>query len=105
VYAVRATASYETKAYKEQVRAAVGKASELPGGPVWLQLSFVVGRRRNWLNLWKPTIDASDPLLGRTREERDWHPKDGRIIKLALHLTTDPGLENDVMVTLAGGPA
>src|SRR3546814_6379419 len=56
----------------------VSSASEIAPGPVQLQLGYVVGPQRNWTSLWKPTIDALDPLLGRTREDRDWHPKDGR---------------------------
>lgn len=56
--------------YKTQIRAAVAAAAELPPGPVRLELSFVVGPARNWLNLWKPTIDALDPLLGRTQPDR-----------------------------------
>ena len=72
---------------------------------VQLQLSFVVGRQRNWLTLWKPTIDALDPLLGRTREDRDWHPQDGRITDLGLHVLVDPSLGHDVLVSIAAAPA
>jgi hypothetical protein len=104
-YAVRTSASSQTTRYKEQVRAGVASAPELPAGPVRLQIAFVVGARRNWLNLWKPTIDALDPLLGRTRADRDWHPQDGRIIELGLHLTIDAGLANDVVLTIAAEPA
>jgi hypothetical protein len=80
-------------------------STEIPGGAVWLQVSFTVSPGRNWLKLWKPTIDALDPLLGRTREERDWHPRDGRITNLGLHLTIDPSLGNDIIVRIAPGPA
>ncbi len=104
-YTVRTTASSESKAYKEQVRAAVADASEVPAGPVELQLAFIVGPHRNWLTLWKPTIDALDPLLGRSRAERDWHPKDGRITDLGLHVDKDPALGHDVVVTIAATPA
>lgn len=104
-HCVRTTASTDTKAYKEQVRDAVAGATEIPAGPVQLQISFLVGPRRNWLNLWKPTIDALDPLLGRTRADRDWHPKDGRITDLGLHVDVDAALGNDVVVTIAAGPA
>jgi hypothetical protein len=100
-YTVRTTASSQTRAYKEQVRAAVLAADEIPAGGVQLQLSFVVGPHRNWLSLWKPTIDALDPLLGRTRADRDWHPKDGRITDLGLHVDVDSSLGHDVMVTIA----
>ena len=80
-------------------------AAAIPAGAVQLQLSFVVGRQRNWLTLWKPTIDALDPLLGRTREDRDWHPQDGRITDLGLHVLVDPSLGHDVLVSIAAAPA
>lgn len=101
VFVLRTTASAGTVAYKEQVRAVVAQAEEIPGGAVRLQVAFAVGPRRNWLNLWKPTIDALDPLLGRTRETRDWHPKDGRITELGLHLTQNPELGHDVELAIA----
>ncbi|RYB88515.1 hypothetical protein EUA06_20465 [Nocardioides glacieisoli] len=104
-YTVRTTASSQVKPYKEQVRAAVAGDAEIPAGGVQLQVAFVVGPHRNWLNLWKPTIDALDPLLGRTRAERDWHPKDGRITDLGLHVAIDPSLGHDVVVTIAAAPA
>ena len=80
-------------------------AAEIPAGPVQLQLAFVVGPQRNWLTLWKPTIDALDPLLGRTREDRDWHPQDGRITDLGLHVTVDASLGHDVLLSIAAAPA
>lgn len=105
IYTVRATGSTQTKAYKQQIRFAVASAPEIAPGPVQLQLGFVVGPQRNWTSLWKPTIDALDPLLGRTREDRDWHPKDGRITDLALHVHVDPTLGHDVAVSIAAAPA
>ncbi len=104
-YTVRTTASATTTAYKEQVRSAVVDAAAIPDGPVQLQLAFVVGPKRNWLTLWKPTIDALDPLLGRTREDRDWHPRDGRITDLGLHVAVDPLLGHDIVVGIAAAPA
>ncbi len=86
----RTTASAQTVAYKEQIHAAVADAAELPAGPVRLELAFVVSPRRNWLNLWKQTIDSLEPLLGRTYLDRTWNPLDGRITELGMHLTTDP---------------
>lgn len=103
-YTVRTTASAETVAYKEQIRSAVAGAAELPPGPVQLRIAFVVGPRRNWINLWKPTIDALDPLLGRTRPDRDWHPHDGRITELSLHVHVDPSLKGDVVASIAAEP-
>jgi hypothetical protein len=104
-YTVRTTASAATTAYKEQVRSAVVDAAAIPTGAVHLQLAFVVGPQRNWLTLWKPTIDALDPLLGRTRADRDWHPQDGRITDLGLHVTVDPSLGHDILVSIAAAPA
>lgn len=104
-YTVRTTVSASTAAYKAQVRSAVVDAGAIPAGAVQLQLSFVVGPQRNWLTLWKPTIDALDPLLGRTREDRDWHPQDGRITDLGLHVVVDPSLGHDVLVSIAAAPA
>lgn len=92
------TASASTVAFKEQIFSAVADAKELPLGPVKLELAFVVGPRRNWLNLWKQTIDSLDPLLGRTYPDRAWHPRDGRITELGMHLTVDPAAGNQVMV-------
>lgn len=105
VFVARTTASASSLGYKEQVRAAVVDAEELPAGPVRLQLAFVVGPGGNWLNLWKQTIDSLDPLLGRTRPDRDWHPLDGRITELGMHVTVDPSLRYDRVVGIAAAPA
>jgi hypothetical protein len=97
----RATASASTVAFKEQIRTAVADTAELPAGPVRLQLAFEVGPGRNWLNLWKQTIDSLDPLLGRTYPDRAWHPLDGRITELGLHLTVEPAARYEVTVGIA----
>jgi hypothetical protein len=98
----RTTASASTLAYKEQIRAAVVGAAELPAGPVRLELAFVVGPGRNWLNLWKQTIDSLDPLLGRTLPERAWHPLDGRITELGMHMSVNPTAgRSEVVVGIA----
>jgi hypothetical protein len=65
------------------------------------ELAFVVGPRRNWMNLWKPTIDALEPLLGRTQLDRSWHTRDGRIVELALHCTIEQTLRNEVLMEIA----
>lgn len=103
-FTVRTTTSAESKAYKEQIRSAVVGRPEIPPGPVQLHLGFVVGPQRNWTTLWKPTIDSLDPLLGRARADRDWHPKDGRITELALHVHVDGSLKHDVVVSIAAAP-
>lgn len=103
-YTARTTASAQTTAYKEQIRSAVAGASQIAPGPVQLHIAFVVGPQRNWTTLWKPTIDALDPLLGRTRTDRDWHPNDGRITELALHVHVDPSLKHDVVASISAAP-
>jgi len=105
VLLAKTTASAQTPAYKQQVHAAVADAAQLPMGPVRLELAFVVGPRRNWLGLWKQTIDSLDPLLGRTYPDRAWHPLDGRITELGMHLTVNHALGNDVVIGVAATPA
>lgn len=104
VVTARTTASVESEAFKEQVRAAVAERPLLPTGGVHLQISFVVGPGRNWLNLWKPTIDALDPLLGRTRPDREWHPLDGRVVELGLHVSIDSAAGHEVEIGIAAAP-
>jgi hypothetical protein len=98
VLKVKTTASASKIAYKEQIYAAVVGATEIPVGPVRLELSFVVGSRRKWWNLWKQTIDSLDPILGRTDPKRAWHPRDGRITELGMHATVDATLGYDVLI-------
>ncbi|MCV7143473.1 hypothetical protein H7J76_30495 [Mycolicibacterium fortuitum] len=100
----RTTASASSVAYKDEIHAAATASAELPPGPVRLELSFVLGPHRNWLNLWKQTIDALDPLLGRTRPDRAWHPLDGRITELGMHRTVDPAAGNAVLVAIYASP-
>lgn len=104
VLVAKTTASASTVFYKEQVRAAVAGATEIPAGPVRLELAFVVGPRRNWVNLWKQTIDSLDPILGRTNPDRAWHPRDGRITELGMHVTVDPAAGNEIVVGIAATP-
>jgi hypothetical protein len=68
---------------------------------VRLELSFVVGPGRNWLNLWKQTIDSLDPLLGSTHPERAWHPRDGRITELGMHVRVVPDFGHQIVVGIA----
>ena len=98
---VRTTASATTPAFKQEISDQLAGAAELPPGPVALELAFAVGTGRNWLNLWKQTIDSLDRLLGRTQGTRAWHPQDGRITKLGLHCTIDDALGHDVLMRVA----
>jgi hypothetical protein len=104
VLVVRTTASSESPEYKDQIKAAVAGVGMLPDGPVRLELAFVIGNR-GWLGLWKPTIDALDPILGRTYPDNPYHPLDGRIIELGMHLTVDRALGYDVLIGITATPA
>jgi len=68
---VRTTASPGSTGYKQQIHDQLRHPQVLPEGPMTVQLAFAVGPRRNWLNLWKPTIDALGTLLGPSRP-RSW---------------------------------
>jgi hypothetical protein len=101
----RTTAPPSSLAYREQIHAAVRDALELPAGPIRLELSFTVGRGQNWLDFWKPTIESLDPLLGRSDPDRAWHPRDGRITELGMHITVDPTAHDGAVVGVAAAPA
>jgi hypothetical protein len=100
-YTVRTDASSQVVAFKEQIRDQLGTARPLPPGPVRMQLCFTVGPRRNWLNLWKPTIDALSKILGHAPAAAAWAPLDGRIVDLGLHCRVDPLIGNDVLIAIA----
>jgi hypothetical protein len=57
-----------------------------------MQLCFTVGPGRNWLTLWKPTIDALGPVLCYTPAGGPWSPLDGRIVDLGLHRSVNPSI-------------
>lgn len=93
------------RGWKAAVRKAAARTTELPPGPVALELSFALGAGRNWLNLWKPSIDGLEPLLGRTYPERHWNPLDGRIVRLGLHRQINAGLGPQVAMAAWARPA
>ena len=107
VLRARTTVSYQRREYKEQIHAVAAAAAELPDGAVRLELAFVIGYdTRNWPVLWKPTIDALEPLLGHDpTAKRPWNPRDGRITELGMHLSIDPALRHDVVIGIAAAPA
>ena len=76
------------------------EATPIEGGAVALHVSFTIGPTRNWLNLWKPTIDSLEAILGRSTPDRPWHPQDGRITELTLHCQVDPSITNGVAITV-----
>jgi hypothetical protein len=97
----RTTASSQTHVFKEQIRDQLSSASALPPGPIRMQVSFVVGSGRNWMSLWKPTIDSLGQILGRDPAAGPWAPLDGRIIELGLHCSVDPNIGHDVFIAIA----
>jgi hypothetical protein len=83
---------------------AMAGSEPLPEGPVTLEVAFVVGPNRNWLDLWWSTIDGLGPLLGQSPAQPQFHPRDGRIVDLGLHCTVDPDLDTDVVIGLRATP-
>jgi hypothetical protein len=105
---LRATVTGDRETFKaglrQQVNEQLSGRPVLPDGPVVLELAFVVGPRRSWLDLWWSTLDGLGPLLGQAPEEPEWHPRDGRIVDLGLHVTLDPDLGDDVLIGLRASP-
>jgi hypothetical protein len=104
-YIIRTSASSQSTAFKDQIRAQLSGASPIPPGPVRMQLGFTVGTTRNWLNLWKPTIDALGQILGRAPAAGPWSPLDGRIVDLGLHCRVNLSMGNDVLIAIAATSA
>ena len=62
--ALHTTASWDKDAPKQQICSQLeGCVAELGEGPVAPHLAFTVDHGRNWINLWKPTIDSLDLIL------------------------------------------
>ena len=95
--AARATGSPTSQAWKESIQNQIAEqAQAAPVGALELELSFRVGLTRNWVGLWKQSIDALGPILGLENPARRFHPADGRIVHLGLHRTLAPELGGDV---------
>lgn len=99
-YTLRTSASSQSGKFKEQIRGQLAAAVPLPPGPVGMQISFTVGPRRNWLNLWKPVIDALGKILGHAPAAGPWSPLDGRIVDLGLHCRVDPAMDNEILIAI-----
>jgi hypothetical protein len=88
--------------WKAAIARAVGKhPTSENSAPIELALTFRVSPKRNWVSLWKPTIDALGGVLG--EGARAWHPRDDRIRLLFLRreLVSDRGWEVDLRVLWA----
>lgn len=82
------TMSAEKREWKEAIAAAVGHHESAESSrPIVLDVGFRVSPERNWVNLWKPAIDALGGILG--EGSRPWHPRDGRIADLTLRRSLD----------------
>jgi hypothetical protein len=97
--------SANENAWKDVVKAALEGARELAPGPVGLQVSFTVGPGRSWLNLWKLAIDGLDPLLGRSFPDDEYDPKDGRVVRLGMHVRVDPAVGWNTVLAIRARPA
>ncbi len=84
--------------WKQGLQRALAAATPLPPGPVALHLAWRCSPRRNWATLWKPTCDALAPLLGLTQSWHPYHPRDDRVVSLALHLNHDEALGHNVEI-------
>ena len=91
-------------AFKQQIHDQLRELVPLLDGPVALQIAFVIPGGRNWATLWKPSIDSLDPLLGRTRPDRGWHPQDGRVVELALHRHVRDATTRHVTIAIGATP-
>jgi hypothetical protein len=91
--------------WKTQVKAAPAGATELPPGPVGVQISLTVSPERSWPNLWKMVIDTLDPILGRSFPDDEYDPRDGRIVRLGIHVSEDASVGWEVPFVVRARPA
>jgi hypothetical protein len=90
------------KPWKERVRTALEAAGAeiMPAGPVELRVAWRCSPQRNWVWLWKPTIDAMSPILGQSDLENPYNPSDDRILRLCLHVFYDESMKHAVDVAI-----
>lgn len=72
-------------------------------GPVWLEVAYTVSSRRDWVALWKATIDSLGPVLGVPDPAQPLAARDDRIVTLGLYRTIDEHLGDDVVIDLWWG--
>jgi hypothetical protein len=91
--------SYTRLSWKQDLAAQIGRqAQAVTDGPIEMQISFRLGLSRQWASLWKPAIDSLACILGDDPSGRPFHPRDDRIVRLALHRAVDPTLGNRVQI-------
>jgi len=103
--------SLEKPIWKENIRGALKDAVKaqqiypLKPGAVELQLVWKCSSQRNWISLWKPTIDAMGPVLGEPDPHHPFHPNDDRIVSLALYLNIDNSIGWSAQIGLMWRPS
>lgn len=96
MFTARIKGSYEHRQWKIDLRDALqATASQIPAGPVSLDIGITTGPGRNWTNIWKPLLDSFGPVLGED-PARPFHPYDDRVTSLGLHHHVDNGIGHDV---------
>lgn len=102
---VHVSGSSQAIRWKEQIESAIAAQAEpAAGGALRMEVSFVLGPRRNWVGLWKPALDALGPILGMA-DGRRFNPRDDRIVELGLHRSVDGMLGNDVLIGYCWRPS
>jgi hypothetical protein len=101
-FSCAAGAGAQEKRWKEGVRSALMQAGaqQLPAGLVEARVAWRCSARRNWVWLWKPTIDAMGPILGQADPRNPYHPNDDRIVRLCLHVFYDETIAHAVDVAM-----
>ena len=101
-FACHAGRGAQEKRWKVGLRDALMAAGRtlLPPGPVEAHLVWRCSPSRNWVWLWKPTGDAMGPVLGSSHPRNPFSPDDDRIVKLGLHLNSEPAMGHDVDVAM-----
>ncbi len=90
------------KAWKERIRLALTRVhTQLPPGPVEVDLTWRCSPTRNWVMLWKPTGDAMGPVLGEPDVRNPYNVSDDRIVALTLHRQIDDSIGHGIHVGLA----
>jgi len=101
-FSAQVSGSYERKEWKSTLRQRLLQAAEqvtaAGAGPVRMDIAITTGPSRNWVNIWKPLIDAFGPVLGED-PSRPFHPNDDRITSLGLHHRIRTAIGHDVMIS------
>lgn len=105
-FIMRAVGSSVRPAWKANIRSQLLAAGVrvVEPGPVAIGIALTTGGGRNWVNLWKPLLDAFGPVLGEPRTNPS-HPQDDRITDLALYHDIDTNLGHDVIIAAWWNPA